>query len=317
MPGVIEARLAAEHIDWLYHFTSVENLPGIAQQQALCSTQFLGDHGLAPMSPGGNALSLVLDGHHGTLDFVHIYFTPYTPMAYRKKRDRHICWFVLKPAVADRDGVEFTDCNAAANVHQQVAGSAGLELLDFAILRGTPQPGSADWKKRVQAELLAPSQVPMSLVQEIAFVSRASLEEGERLWGATPHPTFTIRPALFSDWPGGTVESIGFAHVETVLLTPDLVTMDNALMVRAHQSEYQRTAEGVVYVVASVRVTAGSKAETSVNDGPVLQTTVFDQSRRFIYFPAVGHADMPNEVQGITIRLNGVRWVTIPCTLKV
>lgn len=317
MPGPIETRLLAEQIPWLYHFTSVENLPGIAEMDALCSTQFLAGQGLAPVVPGGNPLSQILDGHHGTLDFVHIYFSPYTPMAYWKKRDRHLCWFVLKPAVADLPGVEFTDCNAAANVHQQVAGAGGLELLDFAILRGAPQPSSATWKKRVQAELLAPAQVPMALVQEVAFVSRASLEEGERLWGARPHPPFTVRPTLFSDWPGGTVESIGFAHVEIILLTPDSVTMENALLLRAHQGEYQRTENGIVHVVASVRVTAGSKAETSVNDGPVLQATVFDQSRRYIYFPPVRHVDLPHAVQGITIRLNGVRWVTIPCTLKM
>lgn len=317
MPGPIEARLIAEHIDWLYHFTSVENLPGIAQQGALCSKQFLQDHGVATVAAGGNAISQMLDDHHGNLNFVNIYFTPYTPMAYWRKRDRHLCWFVLKPATADLAGVEFTDCNAAANEHLQTAGAAGVGLLDFAVLRSAPQPGNAAWKKRVQAELLVPTQLPMTMVQEVAFVSRASLEEGERLWGATPHPPFTVRPALFSDWPGGTAESISFAHVETVLLTSDSVTVDNALQARTHQGEYQRSAHGVVHVVASVRVTAGSRAETSINNGPALQATIFDQSRRFIYFPPVRHVDMPQEVQGITIRLNGVRWVTIPCTLKM
>ena len=316
MAGPIETRLVSEKITALYHFTSIENLPGIAQLSGLCSKKSLDDNGITAAVAGGNALSQVLDGVHGNLDFVNIYFTPYTPMAYWKKRDRHLCWFVLKPSVADMPGVEITDCNAASNGHQQVAGVAGLELLDFSILRSVPQPSSATWKKRVQAELLVPNKVPMTLVQEVAFVSVASLEEGERLWGAAPHPPFTVRPALFSDWPGGASESIAFAHVESVVLTGEIVTAQNALQLRTHQATHKRSANGVVHVVASVRVTAGSKAELSVGDGPVLHTEKFDQSRRFIYFPPLRHVDMPDEVQGITIRLDGVRWVTIPCTLK-
>ena len=316
MTGPLETRLAAERIGALYHFTSVENLKTIAQEGALCSKRLLANRRITPVVPGGNALSQSLDIHHGNVGFVNTYFTPYTPLAYWRKRDRHLCWFVLKPRVADYPGAEITDCNAAANAHVQVDGILGLDLLDFPILRSLPQPGNANWKKKVQAELLIPGNAPMDMVREVAFVSSASLEEGERLWGTCPHPPFTVRSGLFSDYPNGAPESIAFAHVESALLTPDTVTKDNALQVRAHQAEYTRHSKGVVHVVASVRVTAGSRAELSVGDGPVLHTEHFDQSRRFIYFPPIRHVDMPQEEQGITIRLNGVRWVTIPCRLK-
>lgn len=315
MPGPLETRLTAERLANLFHFTSIENLPGIAAQAALCSKQFLADRGLNATVAGGNALSQSLDGYHGNADFVNLYFTPYTPMAYWRKRTTHLCWFVLKPSVADIPGVEITDCNAAATGHQQRGGVAGLELLDFTVLRSTPQPGSAKWMKHVQAELLVPTKIPTDFVQEVAFVSRASLEEGGRLWGGAPHPPFVVRPSLFSDFPGGAVESIAFAHVETALLTSEIVTAENALELRVHQGEFQRTPTGIVQVVASVRATAGSKAEVSIGNGRALQSTKFGQTRRFIYYPRVRHADLPNVEQGITINLDGIRWVTIPCRL--
>ena len=54
----ILARLAREGMTTLYHFTGVENLPGICQAQALCSKQTLVNQKLwPPPVPGGNSLS--------------------------------------------------------------------------------------------------------------------------------------------------------------------------------------------------------------------------------------------------------------------
>jgi hypothetical protein len=100
--GSILARLQQERISTLYHFTSVENLPYIRQMQALCSKETLGHAGLWPApAPGGNLKSHNLDRQRGNWDKVCLNFTPYTPMAYYKKREHHLCFLSIQIQVAN------------------------------------------------------------------------------------------------------------------------------------------------------------------------------------------------------------------------
>jgi ssDNA thymidine ADP-ribosyltransferase, DarT len=93
----ILARLRKEGITALYHFTCVENLPYICQAQQLWSKQKLEDEGKWPsLFPGGDSLSHRLDRYNGNWDKVSLSLTPFTPMAYRKKRNDHLCYFYLK-----------------------------------------------------------------------------------------------------------------------------------------------------------------------------------------------------------------------------
>jgi hypothetical protein len=58
----ILARLKQERITALYHFTNVENLPGICRLEALYSKQILESRGLlSTVITGGNPLSHSLD----------------------------------------------------------------------------------------------------------------------------------------------------------------------------------------------------------------------------------------------------------------
>jgi len=59
--GAILAHLKKEGVAYLYHFTSVENLPMIYHRRALCSKSALMSENKWPPVPGGNALSHNLD----------------------------------------------------------------------------------------------------------------------------------------------------------------------------------------------------------------------------------------------------------------
>ena len=69
-----------------------------------------------------------------------------------------------------------------------------------------------------QAEALIPSEIPLDYLKGVAFISEASLQEGERLWGNSTHPPFRIDKTLFHD---------GFPYVDTAILTSTEVTEDN------------------------------------------------------------------------------------------
>lgn len=94
-------RLQQEQIRAFYHFTSIENLPSIRDTQALCSKELLEEEGRWPVpEPGGNRLSHYLNNINENWNLISLSFTPRTPMAYRKKPESHLCFFVIRPDVA-------------------------------------------------------------------------------------------------------------------------------------------------------------------------------------------------------------------------
>src|SRR5260370_31483593 len=197
-PAIL-ARLRQEGITALYHFTSVENLPGICQMQALCSKKTLEEVQSLPTAAGGNLLSHSLDQHWGNWNKVCLSFIPHTPMAYHRKKEQYLCYFIISPEISTWKGVLFTDTNAASNGHQQMEGIAGLNLVQFAALRATPRPWDIDgWKKPVQAEILIPNNIPFSIINSIAFVSHASMQYAQQLCGSLFHPLFLLKPQIFT-----------------------------------------------------------------------------------------------------------------------
>lgn len=150
----IQSRLRREGVEYLYHWTNLENLPSIQQVGALCSKQTLEDLGLwPPPRPGGEGISTSQDRRHGNWEKVEFNFTPYTPMAHkRKERGDHLCFFITRVEVASWQDVEFTDTNAASNDHRRAPGLPGLDLVNFSAIRSDPRLGDhRGWKRPVQA----------------------------------------------------------------------------------------------------------------------------------------------------------------------
>lgn len=309
----ILARLRKERIQSLYHFTCVENLPGIRNANALCSKAVLQEIGLwPPPEPGGNTLSHSLDQHNDNWDRISLNFTPRTPMTYHKKQARHLCFFEIDPAVATRSGVMFTNKNAASTTDQKRAeGLAGLDLVNFNAVRAAPRPWDKEgWVAPVQAEILVPGRIRLDDILRIAFVSEASLAEAKRLWGHGSHPQFVVDEALFSDtFPG---VSLGFSRLKRIFLTDENVDKATVENVRSSCFSFSSTGCTSVTLVAEIYGVAGMKAVVKWLPGGITKSVQFSRTSDYWHWPSISINELPEGSCSVEYRLGDVRWATIP-----
>ena len=306
-------KLRQEGICVLYHFTSIENLPSIRDMDALCSKQSLEDSDRwPPPEPGGNDLSHQLDHSTGNWDKLSLNFTPNTPMAYWKKRQSHLCFFVLELSVASHTGVLFTNTNAAAGTQDRQSGLEGLGLVDFNAVRSAPHPWDREgWVRPVQAEVLVPTQIPLACVTEVTFVSQASQEEAERLWGPARHPPFRVEPCHFADLPHLPKPVIGFPYVASVLLTDEIVDQSNYMLPRVHKSAFHRQTNGRITVFVELSALAGTRATFTWNPGGYSDTTEFEQSTEYWHWASIAMESLPDGSCFIDYCLDGIRWTRV------
>ena len=181
---------------------------------ALHSKQILEKQGLlSTLITGGNPLSHSLDRYHGNWDKVSLNFTPYTPMAYHRKRAQHLCFLLVNPEVATWSEVLFTDSNAARNDHRRGEGLIGLGNVQFNAIHAIPFSVN-DWHRFIQAEVLIPASIPLAHVGEIGFVSNASMSYAQYLCKSFAHPPFSVKAQMFTDSPRAPQKAINFAYVK-------------------------------------------------------------------------------------------------------
>lgn len=258
----ILSRLKKEGITALYHFTSVTNLPYICSAQGLYSKAELKARRILPLvDTGGNDLSFNLDQRNDNWDKVCLNLTPYTPMAYHRKRDQHLCYFVIAPKVATLSGVIFTDTNAASNAHRRGEGLEGLDNINFEVIRSISRIDRETWKKYIQAEVLVPNFIPFEYISEVGFVSRASMEHSERLCGSLQHPTFAITPRLFTDSQRASQETIGFPYVRNFILSSTKADRNMLYLSPNQRNIFSKSFGNYIMVLALVRATAGTQAK--------------------------------------------------------
>ena len=308
----ISQRLQQENVTALYHFTSIENIPTIRQHVALCSKAVLEDAGCWPVpAPGGNELSHNLDRRNNNWDKVSLSFTPRTPMVYGKKKSCHLCFFVIDPSVATWQGVQFSNTNAAnVRIQRRAEGLAGLELVNFSAIQSSPRPGDRDgWFIPVQAEVLVPRRIDFSYIKEIAFISSASLQEAERLWGKHPHPKFVEKAYYFSDMPNSMVCT--FCFLKKLKLTGDIIDEDTVEQEHTHSSLFSRKRTQRITAIAELYATAGASAKLSW--GPINneETYEFEKSSVFYHWPSIPISDLPTGKCSITYYLGDIRWAAL------
>ncbi len=303
-------RLQKEGIEQLYHFTSVENLAGIASAQALCSKQVLESAGRwPPPEPGGNELSHNLDRSIGNWDKVSFNLTPSTPMAYRFRQRAHACYCLVPASIAGRGGVVFTNANAAGFEQVRGEGVQGVDLVNFDMVRSNPRPWDREgWFRDVQAEILIPSRVPISEIREIAFVSEASRQEGERIWGRHPHPPFTVRPQHFADYPKVTPPSFSFSYLSSADLTDDEITKANFNSPHRPISTIRRRPNRIAYLIARLKVLTGTVGTVRWSPSDQMSREEFATSDEYTWWPSVDLDRLPLGRNWADIWLNEVRW---------
>jgi len=302
------------NIQTLYHFTDINNLLHIDKCNGLWSKEKLERHGfLDSVVTGGNELSLSLDIELGNWDKVHLYFCPNTPMAYTKQQDAHLCYLVIKPDVAFQQGVFFTNTNATRkrNGHRRDQGLEGLKLVDFDTIKSTlktgPKPWDQTWHRNVQAECLTPQEVSIDKILSINFISKASLEEGNRLWGNKPHPPFKIDKRLFHD---------GFPVVNSATLTSSNVSKDN--INSEHFKHEDNFLVGVQRITLLISIKATPELEAKaiwfLENGDKIDesTTIFENQATYWHWPSINSVNLNCGQYSVEYYVGNIRWVRIP-----
>ncbi len=313
----IRARLTKEGITSLYHFTSVENLQRICQVQSLCSKKTLQERGIwPPPEVGGEGPSHNLDLRNDNWDKVPLSLTPYTPMAYRRKRSRHLCFLLVSPEVAPWSGVVFTDSNAARNEHRRGSGLTGLNYIKFDVIRSIPY-GINGWHQFVQAEVLVPNTIPFAYVPEIVFVSKASAAYAEQLCSTLLHPRFSVHERLFTDSYQASEKTIGFPFVTELIVTDTNIDKNMLYFSHLHKNIYSKSDHKHVTMVASVRVFTGTKAKivlSSTNElepgRQVIDRVDFAVQTQRLHQKRILLDDLPIGVYLLKYYLNEVCWAS-------
>jgi hypothetical protein len=143
-------------------------------------------------------------------------------------------------------------------------------------------------------------------------VSRASLEDAERRWGGAPHPPFVVQAGLFGDAPGEGSQAISFPFLTRAVLTDDPVDEATVNAARAHKTQFQESADGILFAVIGVRAQVGSRAEFEWCVTPGSSSVTFDRQVEFSSWSGKSRRRFVTGHHHVTIRINGVRWSTLP-----
>jgi hypothetical protein len=314
----IKRTLEENGIEILYHFTAIGNLKWLAQYGLLSKEKAETKGIFADIETGGNELSLQLDQELRNWDKVHLDFCPHTPMAYGKQGEKHIVYILINPEVATWENVLFTDTNATRKQdgHHREQGTEGVNLVDFKTIKETlddgPKPWDRTWHRNVQAEVLVPDEIPLDYIEGITFISRASLGEGERLWGNGRHPPFKVARDLFHE---------GFPYVEDALLTSQEVNKDNVGVTKfINKYEFILEQDSKATLLVNLKTVPGLQARIlwTTSEGKTISedNTEFEKRGGYWHWPSVEVEKLGAGNHFVEYYLGGVRWIRIPFKVR-
>lgn len=166
-----DAEYSRYGIDFLYHFTHVDNMPSIrehgllshnAAQQAGAVSVDISDPDVQELRGDKSAFDRPLH------DYVPLYFNPKNPMLYRRRNIQNdLVILLFDRALLVQDGVIFTDGNAANRPTNFFNDISRLADLDWACIRAEYWNDHPDGTRIRCAEVLVPDAIPFSAIQRI------------------------------------------------------------------------------------------------------------------------------------------------------
>ncbi len=257
--------LKKNEIESLWHFTEIENLPYIRKLDGLRSKEYLEENGYwASIRPGGDHVSHDLDRRLGNWDKISLNFKPYTPMAYRKKKVKHLIFIEINPEIAAYEGVYFTDCNATRVRDSQIReeGLTGLGQVNFGMINCLPEPWNPMWRKYVQAEILVPHHIPICMFKAVHFISEASRKYGESLWKVRCD-LFHVNPVIFSDIDKYRKWTIQFSYIKEVLICSRDIPREKMYAIRSNDPH---VVQGKLFwIIVHFYAVAGTRISISID----------------------------------------------------
>lgn len=152
-------------IRYLYHFTSIKNIPSIKKNGGLYSWDYMERHGISIPVAGGDSMSRRLDMKYNLQDFVRLSFCSDHPMAHRLRvSGENIVLLMIDIRAAAFSGAQYSDMNAADSRHHHGPDFSDLERVDFSAVKRTYVSSSDPDFKTHQAEVMVRTHIPSEFI---------------------------------------------------------------------------------------------------------------------------------------------------------
>ena len=200
-----DAEYSRYGIDFLYHFTHVDNMPSIrergllshnaAQQAGLVSAD-ISDPNVQERRADKSVFGRPLH------DYVPLYFNPKNPMLFvRRGIQDHLVILFFDRELLVQDGVVFTDGNAASDSTNFFTDVSRLDDLDWDCIRAEYWNDYPDGTRIRCAEVLVPDAIPFTKIQRIRVRTSATRDRFDLLMRETRSgqrpPPVGVEPDLF------------------------------------------------------------------------------------------------------------------------
>ena len=167
-------------IDYLYHMTHINNVPGILQRGLLSHNQAHQRGGVTDISDRN-----VNDRRNWRTvngvplhDFANLYFNPKNPMLYRRKEIQDdIVILAFDKRLLSNEGTWFTDGNAASNATKFYYHLSDLSGLDWECIEGAYWTDYDDGRRTRCAEILVPGGIHPSWILKIIVSSPSARQK--------------------------------------------------------------------------------------------------------------------------------------------
>ena len=193
-------------IDFLYHFTHVDNMPSIrehgllshnaAQQAGLVSAD------ISDPNVQERRRNISLLGGRPLRDYVPLYFNPKNPMLYvRREIQDHLVILFFDRELLVQDGVVFTDGNAASDSTNFFNDVSRLADLDWDCIRAEYWNDYPDGTRIRCAEVLVPHAIPFGEIRYIRVRTPSTRTRFDQLMRETRSgqlpPSVGVDPVLY------------------------------------------------------------------------------------------------------------------------
>ncbi len=155
-----------------FHFTDIENLPGIRQRGLLSMATIRGENIQVPR-PGGNQWSWDADTACGMDEYVHLCFFKSHPMEWRAREEGRItksAFLEINPEILRVNGVLVTDMVSNKSGCKPMSPEEAFDKLDLEVIYKRLDWTTAEVKERLNTakkyEILIPNAVPLNMIMK-------------------------------------------------------------------------------------------------------------------------------------------------------
>jgi hypothetical protein len=188
-----------------FHFTLIENLPGILAEGGLFSKVRAQDRMKGDLSDAGiqeaRKARIVPGTGRSVQEFVPLYFGFKTPMlSLRRDRNEDILYLRFPLDVLGLPGAVFSDGNARDGMTKffPLEGIESLAVLDVATINRVNWAGDDEKKRRKQAEILIPDRLDLKYLIDILCFSEATRQRAKNvLQGFGRSTAVLVRPGFY------------------------------------------------------------------------------------------------------------------------